>query len=425
MKIVCGTDLSDASNAALEVACALAVQRGDRELALVHAAEPDSDAGDGAVLAEVHRQLVAQAAAHSRELLTVRPELVSREPEHALVEFAEIAGAELIVIAAQSGSGADRPRLGATAAKVIARTHVPVIAVRDPAPWLAFARGAAPLKILLGIDDSSTSELGVQWTVALGKRGPIDVVLGAIYYPDDAAAYYGLPPRALVEADPEIERLMQRDLIRRFAGSASSPGVTARARRGLGRIGDHMIELAREERVDAIVVGTGQKLGLARLGSVSSVIVHDAPQSVVCVPPQAAVETHTVPVLAHALVATDLSPFANRAVPYAFAVAPPSGEVHLVHIVKDAAELDEAAVAALHHQLASLAPANALHKLRTHVVRGDDPAVAIAQCAARFGVDVICIASHGRAGITRALVGSIADRLLRLTRLPVLVLRPG
>ena len=48
-----------------------------------------------------------------------------------------------------------------------------------------------------------------------------------------------------------------------------------------------MIELARDEKVDAIIVGTGQKTGLGRLGSVSSVIVHDAPQSVVCVPPQA------------------------------------------------------------------------------------------------------------------------------------------
>ena len=42
-----------------------------------------------------------------------------------------------------------------------------------------------------------------------------------------------------------------------------------------------------------------------------------------------------------------------------------------------------------------------------------------------IGVDVICISSHGRSGITRALVGSVADRLLRATRLPVLVLRPA
>jgi nucleotide-binding universal stress UspA family protein len=227
----------------------------------------------------------------------------------------------------------------------------------------------------------------------------------------------------MVETDPEVERLMQRDLLRRF-GSTTAPvarSVSARARRGLGRIGDHMIELARDEKVDAIVVGTGQKTGLGRLGSVSSVIVEDAPESVVCVPPQAVVVTQAVPVLQRALVATDLSQFANRAVPYAFALTPPGGEVHLLHVVKDDAEVDEPD---LLRQLNQLAPVGAAQTVTSHVVRGDDSATAIAQCAARFGVDVICIASHGRSGFTRALVGSVADKLLRATRLPVLVLRP-
>ena len=420
MSIICGTDLSQASSGALEVARALAAQRGDREVVLVHVV--DDDPGDDAVLAGLRTQLDAQA--RTTDGPAVRAELVIGPPDQTLVGLAETEGADLIVIAAHSHRDRSASRLGTTAAKVIARTHVPVIVVRDPVPWLAFARGERPLKVLLGIDDSATCDLGVQWTLALGKRGPIDVVLGAIYYPDDAAAYYGLPARALVEADPEIERLMQRDLIRRFAGSAASasPTITARARRGLGRIGDHMIELADEEHVDAIVVGTGQKTGLGRLGSVSSVIVEDARQSVVCVPPQAVVVTQTVPVLAQALVATDLSQFANRAVPYAFALTQPGGEVHLVHVIKEDAELDEAE---LHRQLQALAPAGATQTLRAHIVRGDEPATTIAQCAARFGVDVICIASHGRSGITRALVGSVADRLLRVTRLPVLVLRPA
>lgn len=419
MSIICGTDLSHASRGALDVARALAAQRGDHEVVLVHVAE--GEPGDAA-LAELRARLVAQAGTEAGP--SVRVELVIGPPDQTLVSFAETEGSDLIVIAARSRGERAASRLGTTAAHVIARTHVPVIVVRDPAPWLAFATGARPLKILLGIDDSATCDLGVQWTLALGARGPIDVVLGAIYYPDDAAAYYGLPARGLVEADPEIEQLMQRDLIRRFAGSAAqaSPRITARARRGLGRIGDHMIELADEEHVDAIVVGTGQKTGLGRLGSVSSVIVEDAHASVVCVPPQAIVVTQTVPVLQQALVATDLSQFANRAVPYAFALTQPGGEVHLLHVVKEDAELDEAE---LLRQLAALTPAGAPQQVRAHIVRGDEPAITIAQCAARFGVDVICIASHGRSGLTRALVGSVADRLLRVTRLPVLVLRPA
>jgi nucleotide-binding universal stress UspA family protein len=422
MAIICGTDLSEASLGALEVARALAAQRGDRDVVLVHVADGEpGDLGEPE-LAALRARLAAQAA-RSAYGPHVRAELVVGPPDETLVGFAETERSDLIVIAAQS-RGDRASRLGTTAANVIARTHVPVIVVRDPAPWLAFARGERPLKILLGIDDSATCDLGVQWTLALGRRGPIDVVLGAIYYPDDAAAHYGLPARSLVETDPEIERLMERDLVRRFAGSAAtaSPSVRARARRGLGRIGDHMIELANDEHVDAIVVGTGQKTGLGRLGSVSSVIVEAAPQSVVCVPPQAVVVTQVVPVLQQALVATDLSQFANRAVPYAFALTQASGEVHLLHVVKDDAELDEAE---LIRQLHALAPAGATQHVRAHVARGDDTAAAIAQCAARFGVDVICIASHGRSGITRALVGSVADRLLRVTRLPVLVLRPA
>lgn len=420
MSILCGTDLSPASSGALEVARALAAQRGDREVVLVHVidSEPESDAE----LDRLRARLDAQA--HSPGTPAVRTELIIGPPDETLVGFAETEGSDLVVIAAQSSRADSASRLGTTAGQVIARTHVPVIVVRDPAPWLAFARAERPLKILLGIDDSATCDLGIHWTLLLGKRGPIEVVLGAIYYPDDAAAHYGLPVHTLVEADPAIERLIERDLIRRFTGTAApaAQGITPRARRGLGRIGDHMIELARDEKVDVIVVGTGQKTGLGRLGSVSSVIVEDAPQSVVCVPPQAVVVTQNVPVLRQSLVATDLSQFANRAVPYAFALTHPGGEVHLLHVVKEDDDVDEAE---LHRRLQALTPAGATQQVKTHVVRGDDAADTMAQCAARFGVDVICIASHGRSGVVRALVGSVADRLLRATRLPVLVLRPA
>ena len=413
MSIICGTDLSAASAEALEVARALAKQRGDDEVVLVHIADPEDAAVDRA------RTELDKVVAAITDSPSVRAELVVGNPEEALVNYAETEGSDLIVIASRS-DGSTSPRLGSTASRLIARTTVPVLVIRDAAPWLAYARNERPLRILLGIDDSATCDLGIQWTQALRGRGPVEVVLGAIYYPDDAGAHYGLDPKNFVDRDPALEALITRDLLRRFGGDAT--GVNAVARPGAGRIGDHVLELANEERVDAIVVGTGQKTGLGRLGSVSSVIVNDARQSVVCVPPQAAISTVMVPRLRSALVATDLSPFANRAVAYAFAMTPPDGEVHLVHVLKDDAAGDEADIA---KQLHALAPKDSKQTVHAHVVRGDDAAIMLAQSAARHGVDVICISSHGRTGIARALVGSVADRLLRATRLPVLVLRPA
>ncbi|CAN5911762.1 hypothetical protein BH11MYX3_BH11MYX3_23960 [soil metagenome] len=419
MSIICGTDLSPASAAALEVARALAAMRGDDQVVLVHIADPAGDPGEREAAIDRARTEMDTLLASMTGTPTVRGEMIVGTPDETLVSFAETEGSDLIVIAARSDSGKPT-RLGSTAAQVIARATVPVLVVRDPAPWLAFAKGERPLRVLLGIDDSATCDLGIQWTQGLRAQGPVDVVLGAIYYPDDAAAHYGLEPKPVVDSDPEIEALIVRDLRRRFGGSTDK--VSARAQRGLGRIGDHVLELANETKVDAIVVGTGQKTGLGRLGSVSSIIINDARQSVVCVPPQAAIATVTVPSLRSALVPTDLSPFANRAVAYAFSMTPNNGEVHLVHVLKDDAEGDEADLV---RQLRALAPAGSIQTVHAHIVRGDDAATTLAQCAARHGVDVICISSHGRSGIKRALVGSVADKLLRVTRLPVLVLRPA
>jgi nucleotide-binding universal stress UspA family protein len=413
MSIICGTDLSAASAGALEVARALAKQRGDDEVVLVHV----SDAEDATV--DRARTELDQLVAEIKDGPAVRSELVVGNAEEALVNFAETEGSDLIVIASRS-DGTGNTRLGSTAARLIAHTTVPVLVIRDPKPWLAYARNEQPLRLLLGIDDSATCDLGIQWTQALRVKGPVEVVLGAIYYPDDAGEHYGLDPKNFVDRDLPLEALITRDLLRRFGGDAS--GVNAVARPGAGRIGDHVLELANEEKVHAIVVGTGQKTGLGRLGSVSSVIVNDARQSVVCVPPQAAIPTVVVPRLRSALVATDLSPFANRAVAYAFAMTPPDGEVHVVHVLKDDAEVDEADIL---KQLRALAPIDTKQTVHAHVVRGDDAATMLAQSAARHGVDVICISSHGRSGIARALVGSVADKLLRATRLPVLVLRPA
>ena len=410
MSIICGTDLSARSAAALEVARALAARRGEREVILVFVAEDEEHA------AAARAALDAQAAVPGA--VSVRAELVVGAAEKRLNSFAETEGADLIVIAASS-QPATLLKLGSTAEKVIVSASVPVLVVRDPQPWLAFARGERPLRVLLGIDDSVASDLGVQLTHALRERGPVEVVLGAIYYPDDAAEYYGLHAQTFVDRDPEIEKLVTRDLLHRFG---STENVTARAERGLGRIGDHVIELANQAGVDALVIGTHQKTGLDRLGSVSSIVVHDAPQSVVCVPPNANLPTICVPRLTRALVATDLSSFANRAVPFAFALTDEDGEVHIAHVVEDDADVDEADIT---RQLLALAPARMKRQVAAHVVRGDDAAKAIAQAAARHGCDAICIASHGRSGISRALVGSVADKLLRVTRKPVLVLRPA
>ena len=52
-----------------------------------------------------------------------------------------------------------------------------------------------------------------------------------------------------------------------------------------------------------------------------------------------------------------------------------------------------------------------------------DPGHEIADLAAREKADLIVLPSHGRTGLTRLLIGSVAERVVRLSHCPVLVLR--
>ena len=52
-----------------------------------------------------------------------------------------------------------------------------------------------------------------------------------------------------------------------------------------------------------------------------------------------------------------------------------------------------------------------------------DPGSEIARFAEEQDVDLIVIPSHGRTGVKRWLIGSVAERVVRLAHCPVLVLR--
>ena len=49
----------------------------------------------------------------------------------------------------------------------------------------------------------------------------------------------------------------------------------------------------------------------------------------------------------------------------------------------------------------------------------------ILQVAQEKGVDLIAMSTHGRSGVARWLIGSVADRVMRTAKVPVLLVRPA
>ncbi len=60
----------------------------------------------------------------------------------------------------------------------------------------------------------------------------------------------------------------------------------------------------------------------------------------------------------------------------------------------------------------------------TQVVRSGHPAAEIRKFSQEENVDLIVMATHGRTGVRHALLGSVAEKVVRLSAIPVLTVKP-
>ena len=290
MTIICGTSLDNPLDPAVRTASVLAVRLGE-SLCLVHAIESPIDRYDAATQEVVEGHNQALLAAETARLAGSVPGGVKRElrrgrASEILVASAEKRMAALLVVAAQGGAGGPLWRLAGTSEQVAHRSAVPVLVTRNAAPFETWAREGVALRILCGVDDSAASGGPIAWVKRLRQAGPCDVTFLQAYYRYDAEERYGpgSAPRRFGEADPELERLLERDLARRVGDVPGEGKISFRALRGLGRLADHILAQAASEGTDLIVVGTDHRSGLGRLGSVAFGVLHYATISVACIP---------------------------------------------------------------------------------------------------------------------------------------------
>lgn len=438
MTIVCGTDFSSGSSHAVAAATALATRLDAHDLWFVHVLDPTLRTLDPAAYAQVQ----ASAEQRLRDLvrdvqedtgLHVHSRVLCDAVSEALVTFAEEQRATTLILSSRGHGGSPFYRLGGTSERVALTARVPVLVVRDAAPFAAWARGERALRLLLGVDWTASSEPPLRWVKRLREAGPCDVCVAHIYYVPEARSRYGLPSqRSIVEPEPEAERLLTRDLATRVGDMRGSGTVTFRAALGVGRLGDHLLAVAEGECADMIVTGTHQRHGLARLGSVSGVVLHYSHASVACVPASGdqALLPEDIPPMRRVLMPTDLSAVANAAIPYGYALlGEGGGEVWLLHVLPAeshaTAPPDRAEIVA---RLRELVPAAAMQKnivTRIETVQSADVARAIRETAERLAVDAICMASHGRTGLARTLLGSVVEAVMRQSCRPMFIIRSG
>lgn len=226
---------------------------------------------------------------------------------------------------------------------------------------------------------------------------------------------------------PEIDEPLVCDL-RAWAGDLPGEGETTfTVSPGRGRVDVHLARLAAEAKADLLVVGTHQRAGVARLwqGSVSRGVLHHAACNVACVPRgDVAEDEDEIPAFRRVLVPTDFSPLANRAIAVGYGMVAPGGVVHLLHVVtRKPGEDDPEPI----ERLRALVPHGAAARgitTKLEVVKEEDAWSGIRHAAGRLGVDAICMATHGRSGASRIVLGSQAQEVVQRARQPVVLVPP-
>jgi nucleotide-binding universal stress UspA family protein len=138
----------------------------------------------------------------------------------------------------------------------------------------------------------------------------------------------------------------------------------------------------------------------------------------------------------HILVPTDLSEGAEQALAYACELAQTLGaQIHLLNVIGIPAlglpEIGMAMTTTVIDQMVvesqeaieKLARTRCTAQLGQVLVRTGDARDVINQTAKELGVDLIVMGTHGRRGISRALLGSIAETVVRSAPCAVLTVR--
>lgn len=195
-----------------------------------------------------------------------------------------------------------------------------------------------------------------------------------------------------------------------------------------------LVRYATDHGADLLVLGTHGRSGFDRLvlGSVSEHALRAAPMPVLTVHADTPVRA-----LEDVLVATDGSEPATAAVEHAVALAAAAdATLHVVNVVDVTVTLPEGAGAPVFEALEDAGEA-ATGRVQERASDADVETVheqllsgstdgAIVDYADEQDVDCIVLGTHGRTGVDRVLVGSVAERVARTARQPVICVKaPG
>jgi len=285
-------------------------------------------------------------------------------------------------------------------------------------------------KILCPVDFSASSQAALRVAARLAATtGSELVVAHAFHMPAVAAANETSFPATTLQLVLGDEKRGLEAAIEE-ARKLGAPRVTSEFLEGSPW--QEVVDLA-ARGCDLIVIGSHGRTGLKRfiIGSVAERVVRHAPCSVLVVR-----ENPDGPFFDHVLCPIDIHEDSSHVVERAEQLAQPGGTgIDLLHAVQlPLASSGDPMLAGFINQLdarasaqlevyAAEARARGRIAVRSEVLTGHPAELALAKAEADRTIDLIAVGTHGRTGLKRMVMGSVAENLVRHAPCSVLVVR--
>ncbi len=297
--------------------------------------------------------------------------------------------------------------------------------------------------LLVPLDGSAFAEHALPLALGLARRAEASLNLVSVHVPLLSVAADSIAP-GTCEAEARAlaqERAYLDEIVRRLATQATVPVTSALLESAA--VAELLAEHAAKTNADLVVMTTHGRGPLSRLwlGSVADEMVRRATTPVLLVRPhEKGVDFAAEPQVRHILVPLDGSALAEQMLAPARVLGGVSqAEFTLLRVYGPAIDVDPLGYAAQEgvegadEQLRVRAQdylqrvAEGLSgqgcKVQTQAVAGQHPATAILDAAQNLAVSLIALETHGRRGLPRLLLGSVADKVIRGATVPVLVHR--
>ena len=278
-------------------------------------------------------------------------------------------------------------------------------------------------RILVGIDDSEASKDAVSFGARLAREHGGQLILGNSVNWMPVVSQVA-SSGAIIDTKTLVDDLKMngREMLDRAAGTAKRDGVEAQTCALEGEPARQILELAAEAKCSLIVMGTHGRQGVERLfiGSTTEAVLRGSTIPVLTVRAGMKCPALERRCFERFVVGVDESEPSEAAIRTVLELPSEGSQISFYSVAEggdDAHEQAERVIAK------AIARANVHGTSATGNVLSGTPAETLIAVAQQRGADLIVLGSHGRRGLHRLFLGSIAEHVVRSAPVPVLVVR--